>query len=223
MNRPSGPKQSDPQRGTGRSLPLRGSPPPTARRVLLASHLVLHGYGHWLSNDPRGSGSETIRKDELKELGDIHPGRKRVQPPRKELKAFYRQAEPLLEHPVVWFDEGMRTVISDAAARVAKERGYTIWAWSVCSNHAHGVARGHRDHAEVIWQQLADATRDALRDAGLVPPDHPVWSHRPYKVFLFDRGGVVGRIGYVEDNPEKEELPRQSWGFVVPCPWRPDR
>ena len=43
------------------------------RRSFLASHLVLHGYGHWLSNDPRGSGSESVRKDELKTLGEIHP------------------------------------------------------------------------------------------------------------------------------------------------------
>jgi hypothetical protein len=76
------------------------------------------------------------------------------------------------------------------------------------------VVRSHRDHAEVIWQHLADATRDALRNARLVPEDHPVWSHRPYKVFLHTVDDVNGRIDYVEDNPEKEGLPRQHWAFV---------
>ena len=187
---------------------------------VLASHLVLHGYGHWLSNDPRGSGSETIRKDKLKELGEIHHGRKRVQPPRSELKAFYRQAEPLLDHPVVWFNDRMRRAIADAVGREVEVRGYTVWAWAICSNHAHGVVRAHRDHAEVIWQHLADAARDALRTAGLVLRDHPMWSHRPYKVFLHTRADVCGRIGYVEDNPLKEGLPRQHYDFVKPYPYR---
>lgn len=213
----------NPQDRSQPSLPLRGKTQtdrPPAQRVILASHLVLHGYGHWLSNDPRGSGSETIRKEQLKDLGEIHHGRKRIQPPRKELKAFYREAEPLLDHPVVWFTDEMRRVISDAVKRIAEERGYTIWAWAVCSNHAHGVVRSHRDHAEVIWQHLADASRDGLRNAGLVAPDHPVWSHRPYKVYLYTDAEVVDRIAYTETNPLKEGLPRQHWDFVKPHPKR---
>jgi hypothetical protein len=67
-------------------------------RVILASHLILSGYGHWLSNDPCGSGSEEIRKDELKLLGDIHLGRKRIQPSKQELREFYRRANKLLDH-----------------------------------------------------------------------------------------------------------------------------
>ena len=133
------------------------------RRVILASHLVFNGYGTWLSNDPRGSGSESIRKDELKDLGGIHHGRKRVQPPREELRAFYKEAEPLLEHETMWFrTERARSVVANAVGRVAKEQGYTLWACAVCSNHAHAVARTHRDRAETIWQRLADGARDAL-------------------------------------------------------------
>jgi hypothetical protein len=188
--------------------------------VILASHLVLHGYGHWLSNDPRGSGSDETRKDELKELGEIHRGRKRVQPPRKELKAFYRKAAPLLEHEPVWFDARMRVVIAGAIGDAARKYGYTLWALSVCSNHAHGVVRTHRDRSEVIWQRLADASRDALRNAQLVPKGHPVWSHRPYKVFLYTADEVNGRIDYVEDNPEKEGLPQQHWDCVREYPQR---
>jgi hypothetical protein len=52
------------------------------RNVVKAAHLVLTGYGHWLPNDPRGSGSEEIRKLGLEMLGPIHFGSKRVQPPR---------------------------------------------------------------------------------------------------------------------------------------------
>jgi len=60
-------------RDTRRSgLPLRGSAP---RRVILAAHLVFTGYAHWLPNDLRGRGSDAIRKDEIKPLGDILPDR----------------------------------------------------------------------------------------------------------------------------------------------------
>ena len=189
-------------------------------RAILASHLVLHGYGHWLSNDPRGSGSESIRKGELKRLGDIHPGRKRVQPPRTELKQFYRKAEKLLDHETVWFNETIRVVIASAIGNAARQFGYTVWALSICSNHAHAVVRTHRDRAEVVWQRFADASRDALRKAGLVAKDHPVWSHRPYKVFLRSAVDVNGRIDYVEDNPLKEGLPRQRWDCVTEYPQR---
>jgi hypothetical protein len=161
-----------------------------------------------------------VRKDELKELGDIHHGRKRVQPPREELKRFYRQAETLLEHETVWFDDAMRVVIAKAIGEAANRFGYTIWALAICSNHGHAVVRSHRDHAEVIWQRFADASRDALRAAGLVPNDHPVWSHRAYKVFLHDVDAVNGRIDYVEDNPGKEGLPRQHWDCAQEYPQR---
>ena len=80
------------------NTPLRGTPVRPPRRVILASHLVFTGCAHWLSNDPRGSGSTETRKDELRELGDIHHGRKRLQPPRDELKNFHRAAEDRLQH-----------------------------------------------------------------------------------------------------------------------------
>ena len=79
------------------SLPLRGSGKPP-RRAILASHLVFTGYAHWLPNDLRGSGSDDIRKDELKSLGEVLPGRQYPQPQREEVKQFFRSAEDQLEH-----------------------------------------------------------------------------------------------------------------------------
>src|SRR6476646_7520149 len=99
--------------------------------VVLASHLVFMGYGHWLPNDLRGSGSSEIRKSELEQLGDIHFGRKEDQPTRDELRAFFRAAEPLLEHNVIWFDENTREKIACAFAEVIKQFGYTLWAFAI--------------------------------------------------------------------------------------------
>jgi hypothetical protein len=190
--------------------------PSSPRRIILASHLIFTGYAHWLSNDPRGSGSTETRKEELKELGGIHAGRKAIQPPRDDLRRFFREAEPKLDHHRMWFGEEMRTVIGSAIGAAVAKRGYALWGCAVCSNHAHVVARTHRDRSEVIWEQLACAARDVLRAAGMVPAEHPVWSHRPYKVFLYIPDEVRQRIAYVEQNPVKEGLPQQHWEFVQP-------
>ena len=190
-----------------------------ARRVILGSHLVWTGYGHWLSNDPRGSWSVETRKSELRELGDEHFGRNPDQPSRTELRAFYRDAEERLEHPVVWFDEPIRKRIACVIEEVVKARGYTVWAFAVCRNHMHGLFRAHRDHAQVMWALVAQATRDRLQGEKLVPDSHPVWSHRPSFVFKHDHQQVMTCVDYIAKNPTKEGLPRQHWPFVSSVPF----
>jgi hypothetical protein len=185
------------------------------RNTLIANHLVLTGYGSWLSNDPRGSGSVEVRKPELWALGPAHFGRKAIQPPRAELRAFHRAAEPLLDHDVAWFDAAARHVIAAAAERVVRERGYTCYAYCNCSNHTHMLNRAHRDEGTAMWQIMADATRAALVAAGLFPTDHPVWASRPYVVRKTDVPAVERCVPYVEDNPEKEGLPRQTYQWVT--------
>src|SRR5437660_6579562 len=99
------PTIDNPPNGPGSGLPLRGSNQRPARRTILAAHYVWTGYGHWLPNDPRGSGSESTRKDELSDLGPIHHGRKKPQPKRDELRAFYRNARHHLAHAPFWFHD----------------------------------------------------------------------------------------------------------------------
>ena len=218
MNPRNGDRPSHDRPAFPASLPLRGNAR-APRRVILASHLVFTGYAHWFPNDPRGTGSSEIRKDELKPLGDILPGRQYPQPPRDELRGFFREGEQRIEHERLWFREPHREIIANAFAGAARQHGYTLWACAVCSNHAHVVARTHRDRSEIIWNHLAIASMLALRGSGLFPSDHPLWSHRPYKVFLYSRSDVVGRIDYVNDNPGKEGLLRQHWSFVQKCPF----
>lgn len=201
-------------------LPLRGSNNPS-RRVILASHLIFTGYAHWFPNDLRGSGSEQIRKDEIKPLGDILPGRQYPQPPRDQVRQFFREAEDIIEHERIWFREPQRTAIAEAFGASAARQGYTLWACAVCSNHAHLIARTHRDRSEIVWSNLAREAQFALRGKQLVPDNHPVWSHRPYKVFLYTQNDVMGRIDYVNENPGKEGLRRQQWSFVRKCSFLP--
>ena len=57
--------------------------------MIAAYHMIWSAYGWWLPNDPRGSGSQTIREDILTELGELHLGRKKIQPAGREIRAFY--------------------------------------------------------------------------------------------------------------------------------------
>jgi hypothetical protein len=188
------------------------------RQPVIAHHLIWTLYGHWLPNDLRGSGSEDFYDDKFEPLGPIHHGRRpeHLQPSRRELREFHRQAEPLLNFPRFWIDDAKRQALSNAFAKVIAGRKYTAWACAILSNHAHMVIRRHRDGAREIWRQIANGSIDALHQFADVGNDHPVWSLRPYKVFLRTPGEIRGRIAYVHRNPKRENLAPQRFEFVVP-------
>ena len=122
--------------------------------MVIAHHLILTGYGHWLPNDPRGSTSRDVVAGKLRGLGKLHIGRKFPQPPRKALKSFYREAQSQLEHPALWFDAAKRQVIVEAFTQTMQDHRYTCFACAILSNHAHLIIRKHRDRAETMIDHL---------------------------------------------------------------------
>lgn len=188
----------------------------THSRIVIGHHFILHGYGHWLPNDPRGSGSREVRQEKLADLGPVHFGRKVVQPSRNELRKFTRAAAARLDFEPMWFDDAMRQALGESIGEVVRNVGYTVWACAVLKNHVHLCVRRHRDNANIIWDAFAEETRAKLRLFAGVPDDHPVWSTRPYKVFLYTPEDVRRVIRYIEHNPEKEGLPAQLWEFITP-------
>lgn len=188
----------------------------THDRIVIGHHIMLNGYGHWLPNDPRGSGSSVVRDERLGELGPMHTGRKQIQPPRSELKEFYRRAEPLLEHESLWLDHAKRQAVGEALRKVVESRRYTVWACAVLSNHVHLCVRRHRDDALTILHHVAEKTVAAIRALPGVSSNHPLWSARPYKVFLYTPDDVRRTVEYIERNPAKEGLEPQTWSFVKP-------
>ena len=110
----------------------------------------------------------------------------------------------------------MRDAIAEGFAHAITQHGYTVYACAILRNHAHLVVRTHRHRSEEIWDHFARDAAQSLRVFAEVPVNHPIWSHRPYKVFLKTNDEVRGRIKYVNDNPIKEKLKPQSWDFVVP-------
>ena len=167
-------------------LPLRSpklAPGRThSRIIIIAHHLILTGYGHWVGNDIRGSGSDDVRNEALRKLGPIHKGRKKVQPSREELRACHKKVGPCLAFDPVWYDEAKRQAIGLTFKRVVKKIGYTVWACAVLRNHAHLVVRRHRDDAVAIWRNFGLAGQAAVREFNDVDEIHPIWSGRPYKV-----------------------------------------
>ncbi len=177
-------------------------------------------YGHWAVNDPHGSGSSDFLAPRFAALGPIHHGRRpeHLQPSREALRLFHKEHARLLNFPLIWIDESLRSEIAEAMSETIEERRYTCYASAVCRNHTHLVIRTHRDRSLVMWEHFAERIRSRLRqrDADTISPHHPVISARPYAVLLYAPDDVWGRIRYVERNPVKDGLAVQRWPFVRP-------
>ena len=184
--------------------------------MVLAYHLIITGYGHWLPNDPRGSLSTEFRNARLADLGPIHHGRQKTQPPRSELVAFQRHAREKLQHAVLWFDDAKRQAIAEAFGRTIARLRYTCWAAAILANHAHLVIRKHRDKAEQMIESLRKDSTIQLRRLANVPNDHPIWSSDPYKKYLDSPEAIERTIRYVEENPARSDRPPQRLAFIKP-------
>lgn len=113
------------------------------------------------------------------------------------------------------FNEEQRALIGGAFGETIREHKYTCYACSLMPDHVHLVIRKHRDDAETMIGNLQGASRTRLRNQGLVPEEHLVWTKNGWRVFLNSPAEVWSRIRYVEKNPVKEGLAAQRWAFVV--------
>jgi REP element-mobilizing transposase RayT len=184
--------------------------------MVIAYHLIWTGYGWWLPNDLRGSTSRWIASDLLKEIGELHFGRKRIQPARRDLLTFFDEAHPRLDHPVLTFSDAMLAVVARAFGSVIAAEKYTCYACVVMCDHVHLVIRKHKHDAEEMIRNLQRESHLALRDAGLVDLSHPVWGGSGWKVFLDHPDDIRRTVKYVRDNPLPFRMPVQEWDFVAP-------
>ncbi len=171
-------------------------------------------YGWWLPNDPRGSTSQVIRNDLIAALGELHFGRKKVQPAGSTLRQFYQEAQPLLKFPLLSFAPGEFAAVASAIGSAIAECNYTCYACAIMPDHVHLLIRKHRDLAEEMIAKLQSLSRERL--VRMRPTGHPLWTRGGWKVFL-DHPDVMQRtIQYIQQNPVKMYLPSQRWPFVVP-------
>ena len=184
--------------------------------LIIAYHLIWTAYGWWLPNDPRGSSSRTIRNDILAQLGELHFGRKQVQPAGRVIREFYKKAGPLLRHALLTFDDTARQLIASAFADVIAREKLTCWACVIMPDHIHLAVRKHRLQAEDMIGLFQSESAARLRSLPAWGADHPVWGGPGWKVFLDHPDDVTRTIGYIDRNPDPYRLPRQSYPFVQP-------
>jgi REP element-mobilizing transposase RayT len=182
--------------------------------IVIAYHRIWTAYGWWLPNDPRGSGSRSLHNDVFAELGDLHFGRKAVQPMGRVVREFYREAAPLLRFELKQFTPIERQWIGVAIDRAIAAEKYTCYACAVMPDHVHILIRKHRQSAEPITDVLKNASRDRIRESDSWPSDHPVWGGGGWKVFLDHPDEVRRTIRYIERNPLPLSESVQSWPFV---------
>jgi len=149
-----------------------------------------------LPNDPRGSESYEVRVEKIAELGDLHHGRKRVQPPSAEIRRFYEQARQTLCHPLLTFTDEEIGLLGDCFAQLSKQRKWTCYACAIMPDHVHLLIRRHRDRAEEMLEHLQQTSRQVLIAAGRRGPTHPVWGGPGWKVFLNAREDVERVVRY---------------------------
>ena len=173
-----------------------------AQPLVIAYHLVWTAYGWWLPNDPRGSGSKLIACDLIAELGELHFGRKRIQPTGNVVREFYESAAFVLKYPLLTFDEAARLVIAEAFAETIEEYRYTCYACALMPDHVHILIRKHKDSAEEMAKKLKDRSRLRLDAAGLRDGKHPIWTGgNGWSVFLSSKE-IHRTIPYIERNRE---------------------
>jgi REP element-mobilizing transposase RayT len=182
--------------------------------VVAGYHLIWTIYGSWLPNDPRGSSSKEIRNAAIADLGELHFGRKQVQPAGREIREFYDAAIGRLKHPVRPFGDAEISILGQTFGDVILKHAYTCYACAILPDHVHILIRKHRDLAEIMIENLQDASRLATQEAWNI--DHPIWGGCGWKVFLETAHDIRRVIAYINKNPTKANRCSQSWDFVKP-------
>ena len=182
--------------------------------MIIAHHLILTGYGHWLSNDPRGSMSMKTYCSELAKIAKNHFGRRKSQPSRSELRTFYKEAQKNLAHPVLWWNDMERQALVEAFDAVINFEKLTCYACAILPNHIHLLIRKHRLKAEEMSSRLKDAGRLLLCEKSLAPVNHPVFSADSCHVYKSEPHVVQVCVAYIQRNYLKHNLAPIHCAFV---------
>ena len=155
-----------------------------------------------------------IRNDVIAELGELHYGRKRVQPASREIGRFYERAREALAMPLLEFTRAETDSIGRAFAETIKRHRYTCYACAILPDHVHALIRKHKHKAEEMIANLQEASRLRLQKESRRCAGHRVWGGSGWKVFLDHPDDVRRTIGYIQRNPTKLRLAEQRWSFV---------
>jgi REP element-mobilizing transposase RayT len=190
--------------------------------MIAGYHLIWTAYGWWLPNDPRGSSSSEIRCADVAGLGELHRGRKRIQPVGRVVREFYDAARGRLRHELCTLEDCEMAAVASAFGDVIRRRSYTCYACAIMPDHVHLLIRKHRDTAEAMIDELQHESRLAMGDFRRRAIDHPIWGGPGWKVYLETVDAMRRVVTYIENNPVAARRPRQTWDFVQPySDWLP--
>jgi len=182
--------------------------------MILATHVILTGYGHWLPNDVRGSYSKTVFIPPIAELGPLHHGRKLVQPSASELRKFHQQAKTALAHSVHWFSLEERSAIRDTLARLCQEQRFVCYACAILPNHIHVLIERNYLPPPTIHDLLKQCAAQVIRKVGQVPAEHPVFNAGIATLHKYTPVQIRQCAKYITDNFAKHKLPTERYEFV---------
>lgn len=190
---------------------------------MLAAHVIFGAYGFWLPNDPRGSWSTFVGSWELFRYGGSATKTTAVQSlaHRKHDHGQRLAAKALLKRPAVKFTGHQAKAIGQGFQRYAAQSELRTLACAILPDHVHLVLARHRHAPKQLAIQLKGAATRRLVEVGLHPfaTDNrppPCFARGEWTVYLDTVDDIHRAIKYVEDNPLKEGLPRQTWPFVMP-------
>ncbi|NOZ39544.1 MAG: hypothetical protein GXP24_04880 [Planctomycetes bacterium] len=192
---------------------------------MLGQHLIFTGYGFWLPNDPRGSGSTEVRAQHLYEIGG--PATK-VNTPRSVAHRPHDHAlriatKAALKRPPVTLNGIQARAVGRGIGAISVKLAFGVYACAVMPDHVHVVVGEHELSAEDLVAALKRAATREMNTEGIHPlakyprsngrPPTP-WAAGAWKVFLNSTEAMRRAIAYVEQNPTQAGLKRQRWSFV---------
>jgi REP element-mobilizing transposase RayT len=186
---------------------------------MIAYHIVFGAYGFWLPNDPRGSWSTFVGSWELFRFGKAtKTSERRSVAARSHDRRQRLAAKAVLQRPPVMLSDTQINAVATGFSQYALSENLPIYACAVMRDHVHLVVAARRFDPHKLVIQLKSAATSKLCERMIHPFDGKAkaFARGEWVVYLDTPEEVCRAIRYVEQNPEKEGLPRQHWPFVTP-------
>ncbi len=194
--------------------------------MILAYHVIFGTYGFWLPNDPRGSGSDKVWAEHLKSFGDATKVNTRHSVADKSHDRRTRiDAKRNLLYPAVKFNGLQARAVARGIGDVSATLKLGIYACCVMPDHVHLVIARHQKTIETITGFMKRGATRKLTEEGT----HPLanyrskrgrvpspWVRGGWYVYLNTPDRVNRASEYVDANPVKAGMKRQTWTFVKP-------
>jgi REP element-mobilizing transposase RayT len=192
--------------------------------MMIGAHVIFGAYGFWLPNDPRGSWSDFVGAWDLFRYGSATKTATRRSVAGVAHDRIARLAtKESLKYPAVTLTGPQIQAVGQGFSEYADKAGLSIWACAILPDHVHLVLGSFRSEIKQVVIQLKGAATRRLETEGLHPMARfprrngrvaKAFAVGEWKVFLDTADDIVRAMRYVENNPEKEGLPRQRWSFV---------